>query len=91
LHEKRHRSLEDHVPEAVLFLLFAVSTLALGQVAYSSGLSGRRRPVANLTFAFVIALVLNIIIDVDRPRRGLIQVSHDSMIRLQQSLQVPHP
>jgi len=91
LHEKRHRSIEDHVPEVVIFLLFAVSTLALGQVAYSSGLSGRRRPIANLTFAFVIALVLNVIMDVDRPRRGLIQVSHDSMIRLQHSLGAPKP
>ena len=87
LHEKRHRSLEDRVPEPVFFMLFAVSVLALGQVAYSAGLTGRRRQVANVLFAFVIALVLVLIIDIDRPRRGLIQVSHDSMLRLQQSLQ----
>ena len=86
MHEKRHRSLADRVPDAVIWLLFAVSTLALGQVAYSSGLRGRRSEVANVTFAFVIALVLVIILDIDRPRRGLIQVSQDSMIRLQQSL-----
>ena len=87
LHEKRHRSLEDHVPDAVILLLFAVSILALGQVAYSSGLSGRRRQIANVIFAFVIALVLVVILDVDRPRRGLIQVSQDSMLRLQESLE----
>jgi len=73
----------------VILLLFAVSTLALGQVAYSSGLRGRRNEVANITFAFVIALVLVIILDVDRPRRGLVQVSQESMIRLQESLQPP--
>jgi len=66
---------------------FAVSALALGQVAYSCGLSGRRRQIANVTFAFVIALVLVIILDIDRPRRGLVQVSQESMIRLQQSLE----
>jgi hypothetical protein len=86
LHEKRHRSLEDRVPDTVILLLFAVSILALGQVAYSSGLSGRRRQIANVIFAFVIALVLVVILDVDRPRRGLIQVSQDSMLRLQESL-----
>jgi hypothetical protein len=91
MHEKRNRSVKDHVPDAVIWLLFAVSALALGQVAYSSGLSGRRRQVANVTFAFVIALVLVIILDIDRPRRGLVQVSQESMLRLQQSLEPPPP
>jgi hypothetical protein len=89
LHEKRHRSLEDRVPEVVFHLLFLVSAFALGQIAYSSGLNGRRHPVANVLFACCIALVLIIIMDIDRPRRGLIQVSQDSMLRLQESLQPP--
>jgi hypothetical protein len=86
MHEKRVRSVEDRVPDAVIFLLFAVSVLALGQVAYSSGLRGRRNEIANVTFAFVIALVMVIILDIDRPRRGLVQVSHESMLRLERSL-----
>jgi hypothetical protein len=86
MHEERHRSVEDRVPDAVILLLFAVSVLALGQVAYSSGLSGRRWQASNLTLAFVIALVLVVILDIDRPRRGFIKVSQDSMLRLQQSL-----
>ena len=85
MHEKRYRSIEDRVPDAVIFMLFAVSALSLGQVAYSGGLTGRRRQVANVLFAFVIALVLVIILDIDRPRRGLVQVSQESMLRLQQS------
>src|SRR3982751_1502293 len=86
MHEKRHRSVEDRVPDAVILLLVAVSALAMGQVAYSSGLSGRRRQVGNVTFALVIALVLVVILDIDRPRRVFVQVSQESMIRLQQSL-----
>jgi len=89
MHEKRHRSLEDRVPEVVFYLLFLVSAFAFGQIAYSSGLSGQRHPVANVLFACCIALVLVIIMDIDRPRRGLIQVSQDSMLRLQESLKVP--
>jgi hypothetical protein len=86
MHEKRNRSIEDHVPHVVILLLFAVSAVALGQVSYSCGLGGRRRQVANVTFACLIALVLVVILDIDRPRRGLIQVSQESMLRLQQSL-----
>ena len=86
MHEKRHRSIEDRVPEVVFYLLYLVSAFALGQIAYSSGLSGHRHPVANVLFACCIGLVLVIIMDIDRPRRGLIQVSQESMIRLQESL-----
>jgi len=89
MHEKRVRSVEDRVPDAVVFLLFAVSALALGQVAYSSGLRGRRNEIANITLALVIAMVLVVILDIDRPRRGLVQVSHESMLRLQNSLGQP--
>jgi hypothetical protein len=89
MHEKRHRSIEDRVPEVVFYLLYLVSAFALGQIAYSSGLSGHRHPVANVLFACCIALVLVIIMDIDRPRRGLIQVSQESMLRLQESLKVP--
>lgn len=85
-HEKRLHSVEDRVPEAVIFLLFGVSALALGQVAYGSGLSGRRWQNSNVLFAFIIALVLVIILDIDRPRRGAIQVSQESMVRVHNAL-----
>jgi hypothetical protein len=35
----------------------------------------------------LIALVVYLIIDLDRPRRGLIQVSHESMLSLQQTIE----
>jgi len=91
LHEKRHRSILDRVPEVVFYLLFLVSAFALGQIAYSSGLSGHRHPVANVLFACIIAMVLVVIMDVDRPRRGVIQVSQESMLRLHESLKAPSP
>src|SRR5436190_21126429 len=51
MHESRLRSIEDHVPEAVIYLLLIVSALALGQVAHCAGLGGHRRQYANATFA----------------------------------------
>jgi hypothetical protein len=84
--EKRRVAFENHVPEAVIFLLFFVSLVALGFVAYGCGLSGQRRFVMNLIFAMLIAMVITIILDIDRPRRGLVQVRQDSMIRLRETL-----
>ncbi len=82
--QERHRtSLENHVPEIVFHLLFAVSVAALGFVAYGSGLTGQRRFVSTGIVAVLIVLVLVTILDVDRPRRGLIEVGYESMLRLE--------
>jgi hypothetical protein len=86
LREKRRFALNDHVPAAVSVLLYSVAITAMGLVAYGCGLSGRRRASTNLTFAFLIALALIIIMDIDRPREGVVRVSQESLVRLHQSL-----
>lgn len=84
--EKRQVALENHVPETVIGLLFLVSVAGLGFIGYSTGLTGVRHHTSTAVFAILVALVLLVILDIDRPRRGLIQVSQSSMIRLQADL-----
>jgi hypothetical protein len=84
--EERRFALNDRVPTAVTIMLIAVSMVAMALVAYGCGLTGRRRPLANLTFACLIALVLTIILDIDAPRVGFVTVSQESLLRLQKSL-----
>lgn len=84
--EKRQVALENHVPETVIGLLFLVSAAGLGFIGYGSGLTGTRHLRSTTTFAILVALVLSVILDIDRPRRGLIQVSQASMVRLQKDL-----
>lgn len=86
VHEKRRVALENHVPEAVLNLLFVVSVGAIGFIAYSCGLSGRRRYVSTVIFATLIAFVLTFIRDVDQPQAGLVTVGQESMLRLKDRL-----
>lgn len=85
-HEKSRIALDNHVPEAVLYLLLIVSITSLGLLGYGCGLARRRRFASNALFALLIVLVLVIILDIDRPRRGLIEVPQDSLIRLQATL-----
>mgnify|MGYP000863737173 CR=1 FL=1 len=87
VHEKRRVALDDHVPEAVLYLLVGLAAATLGLVGYACGLARRRRFGANLVFALLVVLVITTILDLDRPRRGLIEVSQASLVRLQASLQ----
>jgi len=82
---KRNALLEMHVPEVVLLLLFIVFIASGGTLGYSSGLGGHRVVAPSLMVSFLIALIVFIIIDLDRPKRGLIQVNQSSMMMLQES------
>ncbi len=83
-----HRvALENHVPEIVIYLLFINSIAALGFIAYGAGLTGKRRAGSTAIFAFLIAVVLTVILDIDRPRRGFITVTQGSMLRLQADME----
>jgi hypothetical protein len=87
LHEKSQVALENHVPEAVLYLLLVVSVVSFVLLGYGCGLTQRRRAALNVVFALLISFVLTAILDIDRPRRGLITVSQESLIRLQATLE----
>lgn len=78
----RDAALKKHVPEIVLWLLFAVFVIAGAVLGYAAGLAGARPVVATISMAVLIALVIFVIIDLDRPRRGLIQVDQESMTDL---------
>lgn len=79
IENKRTAMLKLHVPEPVLFLLFGVFVTAGGMLGYNSGL-GKKRPAFPTVLLFtLIVLVVFIIIDLDRPKRGIIQVKQDSL------------
>jgi hypothetical protein len=78
----RDAALNRHVPELVLFLLFGTFAMAAGLVGFSSGLSGKRIFFPTYVLIVLIALLVFLIIDLDRPRRGLIAVSQQSLIDL---------
>ena len=83
---RRDAALNRHVPEAVLFLLYATFLLAGAIVGYTSGVSGHRAPFATYIMVALIVLLVFTIIDLDRPRRGLIEVSQKSLIDLQTAI-----
>jgi hypothetical protein len=81
----RDAALDRHVPEVVLFLLFATFLLTASLVGYASGVSGHRASFATYILVVLIVFLVFIVIDLDRPRRGLIEVSQQSLIDLQAS------
>lgn len=82
----RNAALNRQVPEIVLLLMFATIVLSTATLGYASGIAGHRVTLAAFVLLILIALVVYLIIDLDRPRRGVIQVSHESMLSLQQTI-----
>jgi len=87
LREKRQVAFENHVPEPVLYLLLVVSAASFTILGYGCGLTRHRRFGSNTLFALLIVFVLVIILDIDRPRRGVITVPQESLIRLLATLE----
>ncbi len=79
---KRNALLQMQVPEVVLILLFVVFISSGGILGYSAGLSSKRVFAPIVLISLLITLIVFIIIDLDRPKRGLIQVQQGVMIEL---------
>jgi hypothetical protein len=86
LHAKRVTAMENHVPESIFVLLSVVATLSLGLVGYGAGMGRDRNLLPMVVSVILIASVILLIMDLDRPRRGLIRVSQQGMVHLQESL-----
>ena len=67
------------VPETVVIILLVGSALSLGMVGYNAGLKRRRSVLSAVVMVVVLGVVLTLVIDLDRPRDGLIQVSQQAL------------
>jgi hypothetical protein len=86
LHASRLAAFRNHVPETVYYVLYAVAAVAMGLAGYAAGLAGHQRLAPTMCLAILFAVLITLITDLDRPWRGLIQVSQQPMIDLRQSM-----
>ncbi len=86
LDEKRLTSLRNHVPETSFLLLYLVAFCGLAFTGYDSGLREIRHRWPNAIIAVLIASVIIVIADLDRPLHGLITVSDQPLVDLQMNL-----
>ena len=88
---RREEALNRHIPDIVLILLFGTFLMVGLIVGYSSGIGGYRAFFATYVMLGLIVVLVFIIIDVDRPRRGLVEVKQASMINLLATMQPGDP
>ena len=90
LHETRVTAgLYARVPETVILLLIFGSVLSLLMVGYSAGLTERRSLLSAVVLVIALGAVITIVVDLDRPREGFIQVSQQPLIDLQRQIGPP--
>ncbi len=82
----RDAALNRHVPEVVLFLLYGTLLITACVLGFTAGLAGHRASFVTYLMVGLIVIIVFIIIDLDRPRRGLIEVSQKSMLDLQATI-----
>ena len=78
--------LQYRIPRTFWWVLFILTALAMGSVGYQFGISGTRVVPIALVLAIAFSSVIYLIEDVDRVTEGLLKVSQQPMVELQQRL-----
>jgi hypothetical protein len=77
----------SRIPGTVWVVLYLVAVLTLAAMGYHGGIAGTSRSPVMLAVALAFSLVIVLIVDLDRPGEGLIDVSQQMMIDLRDSLE----
>lgn len=83
---KRLAAYENRVPATVWFLLMIIAALGSLCTGYAAGLARRRILLPMILLPVVFTTVIAMVVDLDRPRRGLIVVSQKALVHLKESM-----
>lgn len=88
IHEKRMTfAIRQRIPVEIWFALYAIAALAMVAVGSQAGLSRSRRLVQVVPAAMAFAILMTLIVDLDRPADvGMVKVSQAAMMDLRARL-----
>jgi hypothetical protein len=86
LQETRLFAARNRVPGALFLLLYAIAVVAVGFSGFAVGLEGNQGPVPAAILGALVASVIGLIADIDRPRSGFITISQQPIFDVQASL-----
>lgn len=91
LHELRIASIENYLPAALFLLLLTVGAVATSFLAWAFGAANQGGRIALLTLGLLIGAVLMLIMDINRPQRGRINIGVESLERVVETMAVQGP
>jgi hypothetical protein len=89
LHEVRLASIENYLPAPLFLLLSAVAAVSVGFLSWSFGAANQGGRTAILALGLLIGAVLLLIMDVNRPQRGRINIGVESLERIGETMAAP--
>ncbi|TYT25936.1 hypothetical protein FZO89_06535 [Luteimonas viscosa] len=88
IHERRFADgVRARIPHGIWLGLAAIAALTMGTLGLQVGLTGKRRLVGIVPIALTFALLVTLIVDLNRPQGGLITVDQQPLADLQRRLQ----
>ena len=92
LHEERVMFRErSRIPGALWAALYVITVLSLASMGYHGGVAGTTRSPVMVAVAATFSLVIVVIVDLDRPGEGWINVTQDAMIDVRNALAESKP
>lgn len=87
MHEKRVTgALRNRIPGSVWIALSAITALTMITMGMQVGFTGERRLIAVITLSLAFAVLVTLVVDLNRPQSGLITVGQQAMVDLQRSM-----
>jgi len=84
--EKRLMAVRNRLPIVILLALYGVATVAVGFAGYASGSQTRRSRLPVYLVGILVAAMVILIQDLDRPGAGFIRVGQESMFSVAASI-----
>ena len=87
VHFDRVAAALNRFPVEVWLAIFFAAALSVAVVGFHTGLDGERNLVAVLALVLVTSAIILLIVDLDRPQEGLLQVSQQTLIDIQRLIE----
>ena len=76
----------SRIPGEFWLMLYPIAMLSLAAMGYHGGVAGPTRSPVMLTVTIALSVVILLIVDLDQPDEGWINVSQDAMLDLREAL-----
>ncbi|MGO4999548.1 bestrophin-like domain [Oceanisphaera sp. W20_SRM_FM3] len=81
--QRKVAAVHSQIPENVWYGLLVITLLSMVMLGLQLGFYGKRRLVAVLPLNIAFAVLIALVVDLDRPQRGFITVSQQAMVDVQ--------
>jgi hypothetical protein len=81
----------NRIPGTIEVMLFTVACLGLLTVGYGAGLADNRAALPTLLIVLAFSAVITLIVDLERPKQTLFEVSQEPMVAVAQRIQAFPP